>query len=55
LPSGGAVAQVDRSRVHTSETAALGGRSLAMFMVAARTMHSHEALVGDVCATIGCC
>ena len=55
LPVGGAIAQVDRSRVHTSETPAVGGRRLAMFTVSARTMHSREAFVGETYAAIGCC
>jgi hypothetical protein len=35
--------------------AALSGRPLATTGVAARGMNRHEALRGDVCATIGCC
>lgn len=54
MPVGGAIAHVDRSRVHTSETAALNGRLLATMAVAARAMYSEEALVGHVYATIGC-
>jgi hypothetical protein len=55
LPAGGAIAHVDRSRVHTSETAALGGRLLAVFTVTARTLYSHEAFVGETYAASGCC
>jgi hypothetical protein len=55
LPAGGAVALVDRSGVHTSETAALGRRPLAMFTVTARTMYSREAFGGETYAAIGRC
>ena len=51
--AGGAMAPVDRSRVHTSETAALSGRPLATVAVA-RITYPHAALRGGVCVTIGC-
>jgi hypothetical protein len=53
LPAGGAIVQVDRSRVHTSETAALSGPPLATIAVAARTIQPRESLPGGVVATIG--
>jgi hypothetical protein len=46
---------VDRSPVHTSETAAVSGLPLATIAVAAGTVHPGEALPGDVFATIGSC
>jgi hypothetical protein len=54
-PAGGAIAHVDRSRVHTSETAALSGRPLAGIALAARSRYPHEALPDGVHATMGYC
>lgn len=52
MPDG--TAHVYRSRVHTSESAALSGRPLAAIVLAACSIYPHEALVGDVYSTIGC-
>ena len=49
------MAHVYRSRVHTSEAGALGGRPLAMIVVAARALCPREALPGDWNTMSGCC
>jgi hypothetical protein len=55
LLGGWQIGHVDRSRVHTFETAALSGSPLATIALPARTMHPGVALPGGVVARIGCC